>query len=122
MGQAQQATLVQRLHQIAHPLHAAALTIHALTGTSTVQLALIRGSDVNETATVIKVHNSTAHRRCRVHPVPGWARPLLSAAKTYGRFQQRDSGQALFPLIGSRDCEELRRTAAGIRYRLPATP
>lgn len=69
-----------------------------------------------------QVHNSTAHRRCRVHPVPGWARPLLSAAKTYGRFQQRDSGQALFPLIGSRDCEELRRTAAGIRYRLPATP
>ena len=35
----------------AHPLHATALTIHAVTGADIPQLSLVRGIDINETAT-----------------------------------------------------------------------
>ncbi|MGW0394382.1 hypothetical protein ACWDYJ_26540, partial [Streptomyces sp. NPDC003042] len=121
-GRTWEKVLAHRLHRIAHPPHVAALAIHALTAASTARLALIRGSDISETAAVLKIHDQPAHRHCRVHPVPHWARPLLAAAKTYGRLRQRDPDQSLFPLISSRDGEELHRTATSIRYRLPATP
>ncbi|MET8331772.1 hypothetical protein [Streptomyces sp. NPDC005181] len=58
--------LASRLTTVAHPLHATALTIHAVTGADIGQLALIRGIDIDETATAVKVHDSTAHRRCRL--------------------------------------------------------
>jgi hypothetical protein len=64
--------LAARLDTVAHPLHATALTIQAVTGADIGQLALIRGIDINETATAVKVHDSAAHRRCQIYPPPHW--------------------------------------------------
>ncbi|MFF0033126.1 hypothetical protein ACFYS7_34040 [Streptomyces avermitilis] len=62
--------LAARMTTEAHPLHATALTIHAVTGADINGLALIRGIDINETATTAKVHDSIAHHRCRQRPPP----------------------------------------------------
>ncbi|WP_329201907.1 MULTISPECIES: hypothetical protein [unclassified Streptomyces] len=113
-----EAVLAKRLHQIAHPLHAAALTIHAITGTSTDQLAPIRGTDIDDSPRILKTHDSRAHRHCRIHPVPGWARPLLTAAKTHGRLQDRAPDNPLLPLINSHNSKQLRHTATAIHYHL----
>ncbi|WP_406500157.1 hypothetical protein OG936_37340 [Streptomyces sp. NBC_00846] len=58
--------LAARLTTVAHPLHATALIIQAVTGADISQLALIRSIDINETASAVKVHDSTAHRRCQI--------------------------------------------------------
>ncbi|MFF9870358.1 hypothetical protein ACF1G0_34130 [Streptomyces sp. NPDC013953] len=110
--------LAARLNTVAHPLHATALTIHAVTGADISRLALIRGIDINETATAIKVHDSTAHRRCRLYALPIWARCLVRAAGIHGQLKDRAPDSPLFPLITARDGEQLRLTATGIRYTL----
>ena len=114
--------LAARLATVAHPLHAAALTIHAVTGADIPQLALVRGIDINETATTVKIHDSTAHRRCRLHPLPTWARPLIHAASIHGQLKDRAPDSPLFPLITVQNGEQLTRTATGIRYNLKSAP
>jgi hypothetical protein len=107
---------------VAHPLHATALTIHAVTGADIPQLALVRGIDINETATTVKIHDSTAHRRCRLHPLPTWARPLIHAASIHGQLKDRAPDSPLFPLITVQNGEQLTRTATGIHYNLKSAP
>ena len=114
--------LAARLATVAHPLHAAALTIHAVTGADIPQLALVRGIDINETATTVKIHDSTAHRRCRLHPLPTWARPLIHAASIHGQLKDRAPDSPLFPLITVQNGEQLTRTATGIHYNLKSAP
>lgn len=114
--------LAARLNTVAHPLHATALTIHAVTGADISRLALIRGIDIDETATAVKVHDSTAHRKCQVYPLPTWTRPLIHAAHIHGRLKDRAPGSPLLPLITVQDGEQLRLTATGIRYHLNLTP
>ncbi|WP_162793587.1 hypothetical protein [Streptomyces paludis] len=106
---------------MAHPLHATALSIHAANGADINRLALIRGIDINETATTVKIHDSTAHRRCRLHPLPTWTRPLLRAAGIHGQLNNRAPDNPLFPLITVQDGEQLHLTATGIRYTLGPT-
>ncbi|PWI04515.1 hypothetical protein DIZ27_44885 [Streptomyces sp. NWU339] len=106
----------------AHPLHATALTIHAVTGADISRLALIRGIDINETATAVKIHDSTAHRRCQIYPLPAWTRRLIRAAGMHGQLKDRAPDSPLFPLITVQDGEQLALTATGIRYRLKPTP
>ncbi|QIY76462.1 hypothetical protein HEP84_54165 [Streptomyces sp. RLB1-33] len=101
---------------------ATALTIHAVTGADIPQLALIRGIDIDETATTVKVHCSTAHRRCRLYPLPTWTRRLARAAGIHGQLNDRSPDSPLFPLITVQDGEQLRLTATGIRYHLKPTP
>ncbi|MFD5271501.1 hypothetical protein [Streptomyces sp. NPDC058335] len=108
--------LAARLTTVAHPLHATALTIHAVTGADISRLALIRGIDIDETATTVKVHDSTAHRRCRLYPLPSWARRLIHAANIHGQLEDRAPDSPLFPLITVQDGEQLRLTATGIHY------
>jgi hypothetical protein len=110
--------LAARLTTVAHPLHATALTIHAVTGADIRRLALIRGIDINETATTVKVHDSNAHRRCQLYPLPSWARCLIHAARIHGQLKDRAPDSPLFPLITTRDGEQLTLTATGIRYTL----
>jgi hypothetical protein len=62
--------LATRLTTVAHPLHAVALTIHAITTADIDRLALLRAIDIDENAPTVKVHDSAAHRRCRLHPLP----------------------------------------------------
>ncbi|MFH8476196.1 hypothetical protein [Streptomyces sp. NPDC018000] len=107
---------------MAHPLHATALTIHAVTGTGIGQLALIRGIDINETATAVKVHDHAAHRKCQVYPLPTWTRPLITAAGIHGQLKDRAPDSLLFPLITAQNGEQLRLTATSIRYNLKPTP
>ncbi|MFJ2154364.1 hypothetical protein ACIOHB_37200 [Streptomyces microflavus] len=114
--------LATRLTTVAHPLHATALTIRAVTGADISRLALIRGIDINETATTVKIHDSTAHRRCRVYPLPTWTRPLIRAADIHGQLNDRAPDSPLFPLITAQDGEQLRLTATGIRYNLRPAP
>ncbi len=114
--------LAARLNTVAHPLHATALTIHAVTGADISRLALIRGIDISETATAVKVHDSTAHRRCRLYALPTWARCLVRAAGIHGQLKDRAPDSPLFPLITAQDGEQLRLTATGIRYSLKPTP
>ncbi|MFE2038600.1 hypothetical protein ACFXBB_36340 [Streptomyces scopuliridis] len=114
--------LAARLTTVAHPLHATALTIHAVTGADIDRLALIRGIDINERATTVKVHHSTAHRRCQVYPLPTWTRRLIHAAGIHGQLNDRAPDSPLFPLITVQDGEQLRLTATGIRYTLKPTP
>ncbi|GAA2468583.1 hypothetical protein [Streptomyces macrosporus] len=110
--------LATRLNTVAHPLHATALTIHAVTGADISRLTLVRGIDINETATAVKIHDSTAHRRCRLHPLPTWTRCLVHAAGIHGQLKDRAPDSPLFPLITAQGGEQLRLTAAGIRYTL----
>ncbi|MFJ9793258.1 hypothetical protein ACIRXH_27840, partial [Streptomyces globosus] len=110
--------LAARLTTVAHPLHATALTIHAVTGADLNRLALIRGIDINETATAVKIHDSTAHRRCQLYALPTWARCLVRAAGIHGQLNNRALDSPLLPLITARDGEQLRLTATGIRYTL----
>ncbi|MBZ6296096.1 hypothetical protein KVH30_34120 [Streptomyces olivaceus] len=110
--------LAARLTTVAHPLHATALTIHAVTGADLNRLALIRGIDINETATAVKVHDSTAHRRCQLYALPTWARCLVRAAGIHGQLKDRAPDSRLFPLITAQGGEQLRLTATGIRYTL----
>ncbi|MEF9908643.1 hypothetical protein RJT17_00175 [Streptomyces sp. P5-A9] len=63
---------------MAHPLHATALTIHAATGADIPQLALIRGIDINDTATTVKIHDNTA----RPASLPGRATSHAPPAST----------------------------------------
>ncbi len=114
--------LAARLNTVAHPLHATALTIHAVTRADISRLALIRGIDINETATAVKVHDSTTHRRCRLHALPTWARRLVRAAGIHGQLKGRAPDSPLFPLITAQDGQQLRLTATGIRYSLKPTP
>ncbi|MFG3309707.1 hypothetical protein [Streptomyces wuyuanensis] len=110
--------LTARLNTVAHPLHTTALTIHAATGADIARLALIRGIDINETATAVKIHDSTAHRRCQLYPLPTWAHCLARAAGIHAQLKDRAPDSPLFPLITARDGEQLRLTATGIRYSL----
>ncbi|MFJ7497715.1 hypothetical protein ACIQZB_42835 [Streptomyces sp. NPDC097727] len=110
--------LAARLTTVAHPLHATALTIHAVTGADISRLALIRSIDINETATAVKVHDSTAHRTCRLYPLPTWTRPLIHAAGIHGQLNDRAPDSPLFPLITAQNSEQLTLTATGIRYKL----
>jgi hypothetical protein len=114
--------LAARLTTVTHPLHATALTIHAVTGADIPQLALIRGIDINETATTVKVHDSTAHRRCQLYPLPTWTRHLARAAGIHGQLNDRSPNSPLFPLITVQNGEQLRLTATGIRCHLKPTP
>ncbi|MFB6784889.1 hypothetical protein ACFCX0_48635 [Streptomyces sp. NPDC056352] len=114
--------LAVRLTTVAHPLHATALTIHAVTGADISRLALIRGIDIDETATTVKIHDSTAHRRCRLYPLPTWTRRLVRAASIHGQLKDRAPDSPLFPLITVQDGEQLRLTATGIRYNLKPAP
>jgi hypothetical protein len=114
--------LADQLATVAHPLHATALVIQAVTGADIGRLALLRGVDVNETATVVKIHDSPAHRHCRIYPLPYWARPLAHAAGIHRQLQGHAPGSTLLPLISLRDAEQLRRSAEGIRYRLRPAP
>ncbi|MFB6784837.1 hypothetical protein ACFCX0_48335 [Streptomyces sp. NPDC056352] len=98
---------------MAHPLHATALTIHAITGADISRLALIRGIDIDETATTVKIHDSTAHRRCRLYPLPTWTRRLVRAASIHGQLKDRAPDSPRFPLITVQDGEQLRLTATG---------
>jgi hypothetical protein len=114
--------LAARLTTVAHPLHAPALTIHAVTGADISRLALIRGIDIDETATTVKIHDSTAHRQCRLYPLPTWTHRLIRAAGIHGQLKDRAPDSPLFPLITVQDGEQLRLTATGIRYNLKPTP
>ncbi|MEE1771250.1 hypothetical protein PUR34_24695 [Streptomyces sp. JV185] len=114
--------LAARLTTVAHPLHATALTIHAVTGAGIGQLALIRGIDINERATAVKVHDHAAHRKCQVYPLPTWTRALITAAGIHGQLKDRAPDSPLFPLITAQNGEQLRLTATGIRYNLKPTP
>jgi hypothetical protein len=114
--------LAARLNTVAHPLHATAITIQAVTGADIGQLALIRGIDINDTATAVKIHDSTAHRRCRLYPLPAWTRHLARAARIHGQLQDRTPDSPLLPLITLRHGEQLRLTATGIRYTLAPNP
>jgi hypothetical protein len=107
---------------VAHPLHAAALAIHAVTGADIPQLALIRGTDINTTVTTVKIHDNRAHQRCRLYPLPHWTRPLIHAADVHGRINDRNPDSPLLPLIALRHGEQLRVTATGIRYTLEPNP
>ncbi|MFF1968966.1 hypothetical protein ACFVW5_36130 [Streptomyces sp. NPDC058232] len=121
-GDTPEGVLAARLATVAHPLHATALTIHAATGADISRLALIRGIDINETATAVKVHDSKTHRRCQVYPLPTWARPLIHAARIHGQLNERAPDSPLFPLITVQNGEQLTLTATGIRYNLKPTP
>ncbi|MFJ8313945.1 MULTISPECIES: hypothetical protein [unclassified Streptomyces] len=114
--------LAARLTTVAHPLHAAALTITAVTGANTRQLTLIRATDINPTATAVKIHDSNAHHHCRIYPAPGWARPLLNAASLHAQLNNRSPDSPLFPLITTRGAHQLALTATAIRYTLDPTP
>ncbi|MEU2681293.1 hypothetical protein ABZ638_30880 [Streptomyces sp. NPDC007107] len=98
------------------------LTIHAVTGADVARLALIRGIDIDEAATAVKVRDSTAHRRCQVRPFPAWAHQLIRAADILGQLKGRTPGSLLFPLITVQDGEQLTRAATGIRCRLKPMP
>jgi hypothetical protein len=54
-------------------------------------------------------------------PLPSWARDLIRAAGIRGQLNDRAPHSPLFPLITARDGEQLRLTAAGIRYHLNPT-
>ncbi|MFJ9034443.1 hypothetical protein ACIRQP_39575 [Streptomyces sp. NPDC102274] len=114
--------LAARLTTVAYPLHATALTIHAVTGADISRLALIRGIDINETATTVKVHDSTAHRKCQAYPLPIWTRGLIRAAVIHAQLKERAPDSPLFPFITVQDGEQLRLTATGIRYNLNPLP
>ncbi|MFE3249775.1 hypothetical protein [Streptomyces sp. NPDC059209] len=115
---------------VAYPLHATALTIHTVTGADISRLALIRVIDINETATTVKVHDSTAHRKCQVYPLPTWTRGLIRAAGIHPQLKERAPGSPLFPFITVQDGEfitvqdgeQLRLSATGIRYSLNPLP
>ncbi|WP_327136322.1 hypothetical protein OG585_55430 (plasmid) [Streptomyces sp. NBC_01340] len=110
--------LAARLHTLAHPLHAAALTTTILTGTGPRQLALIRGIDINASDTRLKTHDSPAHRRCHLHPVPAWAQTLLNAARLYQHHTTRPPDSALFPLITAHNNITLTACAEALHLRL----
>jgi hypothetical protein len=114
--------LAARLNTVAHPLHATAITIQAVTGADIGQLGLIRGIDINDTATAVKIHDSTAHRRCQIYPLPHWTRSLIHAAGIHGQLKDRTPDSPLLPLITLRHGEQLRLTATGIRYHLKPAP
>ncbi|AXE82159.1 hypothetical protein P6B95_03245 [Streptomyces atratus] len=66
------------------------MTIHAVTGADISRLAPIRGIDINATAATVEIHDSTAHRRCRLHPLPHtWTGPLIRAAGIHGQLKNR---------------------------------
>ncbi|MDX3772033.1 MULTISPECIES: hypothetical protein [unclassified Streptomyces] len=117
-GNAPEGVLAARLATVAHPLHATALAIHAVTGADIGQLALIRGIDINTTATTVKIHDSRAHQRCRLSPLPAWTSPLIHAAGIHGRLSDRSPDAPLLPLITIRHGQQLHLSAAGIHYNL----
>ncbi|MFF7251552.1 hypothetical protein ACFZBU_47780 [Embleya sp. NPDC008237] len=111
--------LAGRLHtRLAHPTHAAALAAAVVTGADVQRLALIRGIDITPDASTVKTHDSRAHRTCRVHAVPRWARILLHAAVAHQTLEGNDPGRSLFPLIGVRDGADLRAYAHEIHLHL----
>ncbi|MFP8963231.1 hypothetical protein ACLIYP_22160 [Streptomyces nanhaiensis] len=111
--------LTARLHTLAHPLHAAAPAAATLTGAGLERLALIRGTDIDTAATHLKTHDSPAHRRCRLHPLPTWARPLLNAAARYHHLDGRPPDAALLPLVTARNGIHLATCTKLLRLRLP---
>ncbi|MCP3759390.1 hypothetical protein [Streptomyces sp. TBY4] len=113
------AELADRLHTLAHPLHAAALTTTLLTGAGPARLALIRGTDVHPDGTHVKVHDPHTHHRCRIHALPAWAHTLITAAHHHHQDTSRPPTSALYPLITARDAATLTEHATSIHIRLP---
>jgi hypothetical protein len=109
--------LAERLTTVAHPLHATALTIHAVTGADIDRLALIRGIDINETATTVKVHESTAHRKCRL-PTPHLDTPPHTRRRHSRTTQRPRPGQHALPAHHRPG----RRTTPPHRNRNPLQP
>ncbi|WP_327250133.1 hypothetical protein [Streptomyces sp. NBC_01320] len=99
--------LFTRLHRVAHPVYAGALAAAVITGLDIDRLAQIRGVDLDEHACVLKTHGRTSHHACRIHPVPGWARPLLLAVAAHHQLSARPVSAALFPMITMRGGNEL---------------
>ncbi|WP_136731537.1 hypothetical protein [Actinacidiphila oryziradicis] len=99
--------LFTRLHRVAHPVYAGTLAAAVITGLDIDRLAQIRGADLDEHACVLKTHGRTSHRACRIHPIPGWARPLLLAAAAHHQLSARPVGAALFPMITMHGGSEL---------------
>ncbi|MET9701148.1 hypothetical protein ABZY31_30120 [Streptomyces sp. NPDC006529] len=111
--------LADRLHTLAHPLHAAALTTTLLTGAAPARLALIRGIDVHPHGTHVKVHDPHTHRHCRVHALPTWAHTLITAAHHHHHDTGHLPTSPLHPLITARDAATLTEHADAIHIRLP---
>ncbi|GAA2914853.1 hypothetical protein GCM10020221_08170 [Streptomyces thioluteus] len=110
--------LAARLNTLAHPLYAAALATTILTGASTERLALLRSTDISTANATVKIHDGPTHRRCRLHPTPAWARPLLHAATLYHHQSGRPPEATVFPLITSRGGNELATHARAVRLHL----
>ncbi|MFB7011887.1 MULTISPECIES: hypothetical protein [unclassified Streptomyces] len=66
------------------------MTIHAVAGADISRLAPIRGIDINATAATVEIHDSTAHRRCRLYPLPH----LDRSPHTSGRHSRTIKGRA----------------------------
>ncbi|WP_371681050.1 hypothetical protein [Streptomyces sp. NBC_01276] len=111
--------VAERLHALAHPLNAAALTTALLTGAGPTRLALIRGNDVHPRGTHVKVHDLHAHRHCRIHALPTWAHTLITAAHHHHHDTGRPPDSPLHPLITTRNAATLTEHANAIHTRLP---
>ncbi|MEV5427565.1 hypothetical protein AB0K85_33115 [Streptomyces cellulosae] len=67
----------------------------AFTGTTQITLRDIRDIDLSGDTTLLRTH-SPGHRRCRLHEVPTWAQPLLTAARAQHRLADRRTEEELF--------------------------
>ncbi|MGW6638247.1 hypothetical protein [Streptomyces cyaneofuscatus] len=89
------------LAALAHPVIAGALSVLAFARVRLGRLRSTRDFDIAGDVSVIQIHG-TAHRSCGLYAVPGWARPLLAAARAHHRLESRPAGESVFsPVLRS---------------------
>ncbi|MEV5676466.1 hypothetical protein [Streptomyces sp. NPDC052179] len=109
---------IEAIQRVAHPLHAGLLAAQTLIpGATAGQLAAIRLADLAPDATALALPHlpcrPTSHHQW--HTVPGWAQPLLIAARAWHYLNgHRHSSRHLFQHINFHHHNQLTHTAAAL--------
>lgn len=100
----------EALAGLAHPLIAGALSALAFTRNSLDDLRWTRDLDITGDITALKTH-TPGHRRCHLHTVPAWARPLLASARAHHRLAHHPPEDSMFTPVMVAEARHIRAHA-----------
>ncbi|MFI9262186.1 hypothetical protein ACIGT4_31475 [Streptomyces sioyaensis] len=93
----------------------------AFTRSSLGGLRWTRDLDITGDVSAIKTHEP-GHKRCGLHDVPAWARPLLAGARAHHRLATHPTGDGVFTPVMIAEARHLRAHAERLPQLTLAVP